>query len=505
MIKETILLYNPSPESQRKTRDVPLSLLCASKVLNKEGYKVKIVADNLYDNHMDIIRETAKNSRVLGISSLTGYQILGGLEACRVAKQANKDIKIIWGGYHPSIFPAQTLENPYVDIVVKGKGEKAFYEVIKKLDEDGCFNDMPGIHWKKDGQIFSNPDRPLEKMEGSPPIPYHLVDVEKCLYPSEYGKRTISYVSSYGCPYKCGFCCEVSVYDQRWVGLDAKSVVDDIERLEKEYKVDAIGFYDSLFFTNINRSKAIFREMLNRGVKVRLGNLDGRSKQLADADDELWELMQETRTYSIFCGAESGDDETLKAMTKEIVVEDNYRFANRCHKYGIKVVFGSMVGLPLVNHSIKELTQKTDDQIESNIQMFDAILSKDKRHRAQIFIYCPYPGTSMYEDSIRLGFKEPKSLAEWGKITYFERPVPWVNKNQGHLVPMISNYIFMFLDSDTIVWTKEKIKNKIFQAIFICFFKTASFIARLRWKYKFFKIPIDYKLFTFAKSINRWI
>ena len=132
MIKETILLYNPSPEPQRKMRDVPLSLLCASKVLNKEGYKVKIVADNLYDNHMDIIRETAKNSRVLGISSLTGYQILGGLEACRVAKQANKDIKIIWGGYHPSIFPAQTLENPYVDIVVKGKGEKAFYEVIKK-------------------------------------------------------------------------------------------------------------------------------------------------------------------------------------------------------------------------------------------------------------------------------------------------------------------------------------------------------------------------------------
>ena len=54
MIKETILLYNPSPESQRKTRDVPLSLLCASKVLNKEGYKVKIVADNLYDNHFSI-------------------------------------------------------------------------------------------------------------------------------------------------------------------------------------------------------------------------------------------------------------------------------------------------------------------------------------------------------------------------------------------------------------------------------------------------------------------
>ena len=121
------------------------------------------------------------------------------------------------------------------------------------------------------------------------------------------------------------------------MGLDAKSVVDDFELLEREYKVDAIGFYDSLFFTNMKRCKAIFREMLDRGVQLRLGNLDGRSKQLADADDELWELMKETRTYSIFCGAESGDNETLKAITKEIEVEDNYRFAERCHKYGIKV------------------------------------------------------------------------------------------------------------------------------------------------------------------------
>ena len=505
MIKETILLYNPSPEPKLKTTDVPLSLLCTSKVLDREGYNIKIVADNLYDNHFDMIRKTAKDSRVLGISALTGYQILGGLEACRIAKEANKDIKIVWGGYHPSIFPTQTLANPYVDIVIKGKGEKAFHEVLERLDSSGSFDGLPGVHWKEDGQIFSNPDRPLEKMEGLPSIPYHLVDVEKCLYPSEYGKRTISYVSSYGCPYKCGFCCEVSVYDQRWVGLDAKSVVDDFELLEREYKVDAIGFYDSLFFTNMKRCKAIFREMLDRGVQLRLGNLDGRSKQLADADDELWELMKETRTYSIFCGAESGDDETLKAMTKEIEVEDNYRFAERCHKYGIKVVFGSMVGLPLANHSIKELTEKTDSQIASNIQMFDVILSKDARHRAQMFIYCPYPGTSMYEDSIRLGFDEPKNLAEWGKITYFERPVPWVNKSQGRIVPMISNYIFMFLDADTIIWTKQKIKNKIFRAIYVCLFETVASIARLRWKYKFFQLPIDYKLFTLAKSVNRWV
>ena len=57
----------------------------------------------------------------------------------------------------------------------------------------------------------------------------------------------------------------------------------------------------------------------------------------------------------------------------------------------------------------------------------------------------------VYNNYGSVSFKEPENLAEWGKITYFERPVPWVNKNQGQMVPMISNYIFMFLDADTIV------------------------------------------------------
>jgi len=502
---KTILLYNPKADLTRKNQDVPLSLLCASKYLHKEGREIKIISDNLYDDPYEELRKSAKDCFIFGVTALTGHQILDGLRACEIVKSENKNIKIIWGGYHPSIFPKQTLENPFVDIVIKGKGERAFPEVVQKMENNESFEGLLGVHWKENGQIYSNPDRPLEPMEGSPPVPYNLIDVDKCTYPSEFGNRTISYVSSYGCPYQCGFCCEVSVFNRRWVGLDAKAVVDEFESLVKEHNIDAIGFYDSLFFANLKRSKQIFHEMRKRGVKVRLGNLDGRSKQLADADDELWELMRDTGTYSIFCGAESGDDETLEAMTKEISVEDNYRFADKCKKYGIKVVFGSIVGLPISNNSVKELCKKTDDQIEANIEMFDRILSNDARHRAQMFIYCPYPGTSMYEDAIRLGFPEPKSLEEWGKITYFERPVPWVNSKQGSLVPMISSYIFMFLDTDSIKWTKERLQNKFARSVFVMAFKTWAYVVKLRWKYKFFGFPLDYKLFAFAKTFNKWV
>ena len=237
------------------------------------------------------------------------------------------------------------------DIVVKGKGEMAFYELIERIVEGESLEGLEGVYWKENGKVFSNPDRAQAPLDDDPPMPYHLVDIEKCLFASEFGKRTISYVSSYGCPYSCTFCVEVGVFNRRWVGLRADLVVNDLERLEKEYGVDAINFYDSLFFVSVKRAKGILQGVLDRKLTVRLGNLYGRSRQLNQSDDELWELLEKTRTYSILCGAESGDQDALDIMNKEMDVEDNIKFAKKCQDYGIKVIFSTLVGVPFPDHT----------------------------------------------------------------------------------------------------------------------------------------------------------
>ena len=40
------------------------------------------------------------------------------------------------------------------------------------------------------------------------------------------------------------------------------------------------------------------------------------------------------------CGAESGDQESLDVIDKDMDVEDNYKFAEKCRKYGIKDIDG---------------------------------------------------------------------------------------------------------------------------------------------------------------------
>lgn len=292
---------------------------------------------------------------------------------------------------------------------------------------------------------------------------------------------------------------------RRWVGLNAESVLDELENLQKRYRVNGISMHESNFFVDVDRSKSILRGMLARKLTLRLGNIDGRTKQLAEADDELWELLRATRCYSILTGAESGSQDALDLIKKDLKVEDNIKFAQKCHKYGIKVVFSTLVGLPIPGKDYSEIARTTDRHIKCTVGMFDKVLALDNRHRALMFLYCPYPGTPLYENALKLGFKEPKSLEEWSGFTLYRKNTPWITRRQEFLVAMLSSYIFMFLDSDTILWVKERIKNKFIKAIFILAFGIFNKTARLRWKFKYFGFPLDYYLFLFAKSRNKSI
>ena len=165
-----ILLYNPRPNPHLKPVDIPLSLLCISRYLDQKGYDIQIISGNLFEHHLELLKETARESTVLGVTSMTGYQIYDGLRASRIAKESNTNLKVVWGGWHPSLLTHQVLKNPYIDIVIKGQGESAFLEVVQCIDNRKGLEGILGVHWKEEGNILSNPDRPLEPLDGMPPM-----------------------------------------------------------------------------------------------------------------------------------------------------------------------------------------------------------------------------------------------------------------------------------------------------------------------------------------------
>jgi radical SAM superfamily enzyme YgiQ (UPF0313 family) len=397
-----------------------------------------------------LVLKESKDALCVGITAMTGYQITDGLRVAKLIKQKNPETPIVWGGWHSSLLPKQTLESPLVDIVVKGQGERTFAELVDALSGSKSLSRIKGLAYKKDGEIFENEDRSVEDVNNFPPLPYDLLEIEKYIFDHKHlGSRTIHYVTSYGCPHHCAFCCNSSLAKRRWSGLTAERVLEDVERLVKNYYINGLALVDPNFFVDKERVRKICQGVIDRGLDVRWGDLDGRAKQLADLDDEMWKLMERAGFRVFLVGSESGCQESLDFINKNESVEDTFRFARKCRKHNMKVIFSNLAGLPW-NHGLgsKERQRRIDKEIEATIDMIDGLYTLDNRHRFLFFAYLPYPGTPFYKKALELGFKPPSSLERWGDSHLYARHTPWITKEQEELITMLSSYIFLFLDPD---------------------------------------------------------
>lgn len=505
--REKIVLYSPRADPTLQSRSIPLPLLCIASIPHSQGYEVKIVS---WEPNLDLEKTVLKESQdalCVGMSVMTGYQITDGLRAARLVKQKYPKIPIVWGGWHPSLLPKQTLKNPFVDIVVKGQGERTFAEIIEALSQGRGLSGIKGLAYREDGKIFENEDRLPEDINNFPPMPYELLDdIEKYIWNHKHvGSRTIHYVTSYGCPHRCAFCCNSSVTKRRWSGLTAERVLEDIERLAKNYGVNGLALVDSNFFVDEERVRKICQGVVDRGLKVRWADIDGRTKQLADFDDGLWELMERAGFRVFLVGSESGSQESLDFINKDVLVKDTIRLAKKCRKHNIKVVFSNLAGLPW-NHGLSngERKRKIDEEIKATIKMIDKLYAIDNRHRLLFFAYLPYPGTPFYERALELGFKPPLTLEGWGNFHLYTRHTPWITKKQERLITMLSSYIFLFLDSDCEALPSQLAAGRVIRFLARILLKFFQTMARLRWKYKYFQFPFDFWLYWFIRRHQRY-
>jgi len=64
-----------------------------------------------------------------------GPQMVAAMETCREIRKLRPQVKIVWGGYFPSLYPDTTLNAKYVDYVVRGQGEDTLLELIDGEEE----------------------------------------------------------------------------------------------------------------------------------------------------------------------------------------------------------------------------------------------------------------------------------------------------------------------------------------------------------------------------------
>ena len=112
-----------------------------------------------------------------GITCLTGYMILNGIEIVKIVRR-HSQCPVVWGGVHPYLEPDSTIASEYVDIIVLGEGEETAVELASALKFGGELKDIEGVIHKKDGKIIKNKYRALYNLNELPELPLHLVNWE---------------------------------------------------------------------------------------------------------------------------------------------------------------------------------------------------------------------------------------------------------------------------------------------------------------------------------------
>ncbi len=118
-MRKKVILYNPDCVFHT----MPLALLAVGSFLDPAEWEVVIIDARLEaDPHARVLAEAA-DATCLGISVLTGTPLRDALALARRVKARHADLPIVWGGWHPSLFPTETLADPSVDITVSGQGK----------------------------------------------------------------------------------------------------------------------------------------------------------------------------------------------------------------------------------------------------------------------------------------------------------------------------------------------------------------------------------------------
>ncbi len=484
--RSTILLVYPGKKTAGREQIVPLSVMALVNPLKMAGFR-PVVFDERVDGDFRPVFESVRDDLLfVGISTLTGTTITYGLSTARKVRDADSTLPLVWGGVHPTLIPDQTLENPYVDIVVRGEGEETVVALAQALRDGQNLGQVDGISYKEDGRLTNNAPRKYTEFDSLPPVTYDMLDPSKYLV-----DQYISYQSSRGCPFQCTFCDVRAFHSRRQRFKRVETVLDDLEHIVERFHPETIEFIDDCFLTNLKRGEGIMRGLIERGIKFKW-LCTCRADFFRRMSDDYLKLMKESGCCEVYVGIESGSQHMLDALHKGITVEQTYKAAERLVATGIRMSCNFVSGFP------NETPEDFQQSIEMHRKLTQFCDDPAKLYIGGILLYAPYPGTEEYEKVVKLGFRPPQNLEAWGRFVLNDRSnTTWHPRK--HIDRILT--IAQITRGGVQPFPLRRIAKAAIKGPRSRFpYYVLKTIACYRWKYRFFRFPLDVRLLGLVRK-----
>ena len=298
--------------------------------------KVEIYETNINNQLLNIIKDIFELNPDKIIFSTYIWNKEYVFEIVKEIKKVLPNVKIILGGPEVSFGWEKIMEeNPEIDSILIGEGEKVFLNFLTEENDK-----VMGLVYRKDGEVcFNGTEKIIEDLDIIP-FPYEkgeLQDKTKIFY----------YESSRGCPFNCSYCMSSIDKTVRYYSLDR--VKEDL-KIFLDSPIRLLKFVDRTFNLKKERYMEIWKFLLEN---YREGITFHFEINANIFDDETLDFLETVpKGYFQFeIGVQTINPDTMKSINRNNILDKLAHNVRRINK-NIHLHLDLIAGLPYETYEI---------------------------------------------------------------------------------------------------------------------------------------------------------
>lgn len=341
LINLAIIRFYDSVEEIKNTYNPPLGLLYLKSSLVMAGHKVVIIDLSKVDlSRKELFEKIMEfNPMMVGVSVYT-ENVDEAFKLCKGIKKKFRNIYTVLGGPQASLEPEYTINNDYVNFVLRFEGEASMLELVEALESKQQiiqYKDISGIVLKQaDGSVYSNKKR--KDIKDLDLLAFPMRKEAEC---SEYGSM-LNLITSRGCPGNCIYCSASALSGARYrVRSISHTLLEMIYLLNLFHnQLESIYILDDTFTAIPER---VF-EFVQLKMKLKLDFMWRCESRVDVVTEEMIHKMADSNCIGVAFGVESGSQEILNKIHKNIDLLHTEYVVDLMYKYHIYTSLNFMLG-----------------------------------------------------------------------------------------------------------------------------------------------------------------
>jgi radical SAM superfamily enzyme YgiQ (UPF0313 family) len=388
----------------------PLGLMYLASYLRKDrpGHEIELLDLRCHRHAYRLLEEKLREwaPDVVAVSALT-CEAESLHRTAGMAREHSPGAKVVVGGPHISACTSDVIEDDNIDVLVTGEGERAFAELISRIDSGEALAGTPGTAVREGGEVhWEQAGEPISDLDSIPFPAWDLVDVATYARLGRAGNvrrgRYLPVFTSRGCPFHCFYCH--NIFGRRFRCRSAGNVVEEIRSIVEDHGITDIEVYDDIFNLDLDRAKSICRQLIDLDLGLSISFPNGvRADRL---DRELVELLAEAGTTNLAVAVETADEGLQRTIGKNLDLDRVMKAITWADQAGIVTNGYFMIGFP----------GETADQIRKTIEYAE----RTDLYFASFFIVTPYPGTPLWDQTMDSGESDSLDFRRYNYLSgYF--------------------------------------------------------------------------------------